>query len=157
MRNDLHILLDTTNSLLTIANTLSDKSTPESVAAAFIRNPVFMEGLDKDPNERTEVYEVDRYLHFLNQLSRIQQSLLTVKEALMRMGVHHITVLEDKHGQEKTPTPQSQPSSHRNPAPISSPSPDPPLRQQIRKYIPQPLEEDDYNPIGDSTSISPDS
>lgn len=120
---------------LATVSAMLTKLSPEDVHGLFGRNPVFYEGHDKDPNERQETFDTDRYLYLIDQLSKTQQALLQAQERLMRLGVHHLEVdlEEQKHGQEK----------------------EKPVRQPPRKEVPRRVEESDDDPIGSTTSVSP--
>lgn len=54
----------------------------------FDTNPVFMEGYTLPENP--DLYNSDRFNHFLDMLSKTHTHLLRAQEHMLRLGVHHV-------------------------------------------------------------------
>jgi len=111
------------------------ESKVSDINTIFANNPVFMEGLPQDPNERDELFATDRYLHFTNLLSSTVQTLVEAQERMMRLGIHLI------------PPPRE----------VGRGTKEKEVRLGLGKEVSRVMEKTVNSNSCDSTSISPDS
>lgn len=62
----------------------------ESVNVIMKDNPVFYDGLSKNPDETEEAHKTDRYNTMIKALSDVQEELLEAKRVLMNLGIEHV-------------------------------------------------------------------
>ena len=75
---------------------LMSETTIAEVSVLFQSNPVFYEGCEKDPNERDELYGTDRYIHYMDMLSKTHQNLLQAQERMLRIGIHYVSAQKEE-------------------------------------------------------------
>lgn len=76
----------TRKNIESLMSTLEIKDVP----LLFDTNPVFWDGCQRDPTDNDVLFDLERFNHLLDMLSKTHTHLLRAQELMLRLGIQHV-------------------------------------------------------------------